>query len=66
MFIPYPEFKDPPHIVELKRKRQLHDLAIELLPIYTELHKTATMAQDEELQEIARAKLLKHLANIME
>lgn len=48
------------------RKRLLHKLALERLPMYIELHKTATMANDKELQEIARAKLLEHLANIME
>ncbi|MDV7446160.1 hypothetical protein R4514_05245 [Acinetobacter baumannii] len=66
MFIPYPEFKDPPHVVERKRKQRLHDAALERLPIYIELHKTDTMANDKELQEIARTKLLEHLANIME
>lgn len=66
MFIVYPEIKDSPETVERKEKRRLHDMALERLPMYTELHKTATMAQDKELQEIARAKLIKHLKNIME
>ncbi|MEI1744319.1 hypothetical protein V8P95_07590 [Acinetobacter baumannii] len=65
MFIPcsLPETKEE---MERGRKRLLHKIALERLPMYTELHKTATMANDKELQEIARAKLLEHLANIME
>ncbi|MDH2523288.1 hypothetical protein [Acinetobacter baumannii] len=58
-----PETKEE---MERGRKKRLHNLALERLPMYTELHKTATMANDKELQEIARAKLLEHLANIME
>ncbi|WP_337080774.1 hypothetical protein [Acinetobacter pittii] len=65
MYYPFPEYTTPEQ-VEHGRKLRLHKLAIERLPMYTELHKTATMAQDKELQEIARAKLLEHLANIME
>lgn len=52
--------------IDVEKKSHLHKLALERLPMYTELHKTATMANDKELQEIARAKLLEHLANIME
>ncbi|MFL4393569.1 hypothetical protein RJ729_01795 [Acinetobacter pittii] len=52
--------------IDADKKKRLHKLALERLPMYTELHKTATMANDKELQEIARAKLLEHLANIME
>ena len=65
MFIPF-DLPQTPEQFEHSRKIRLHKLALERLPMYTELHKTATMAQDKELQEIARAKLLEHLANIME
>lgn len=65
MYAPF-DLPKTPEQAEHARKLRLHNLAIERLPMYTELHKTATMAQDKELQEKSRAKLLEHLANIME